>query len=59
MEKDILRHARTFIIFRCPLSDEVESLIRQAKNSISVLFMTLMIWLSTLLIPILFRSLMQ
>ena len=32
MEKDILRHARTFIIFRCPLSDEVESLIRQAKK---------------------------
>ena len=32
MKTDILRHARTFIIFRCPLSDEVESLIIQAKK---------------------------
>lgn len=29
---DILRHARTFIIFRCPLTDEIDSFIRQARQ---------------------------
>lgn len=32
LKRDHLRHARTFIIFRCPITDEIESFIREARK---------------------------
>lgn len=31
VDKDLLRHGRVFIIFRCPLTEEIENFIRLAK----------------------------